>query len=360
MAVRRVADRPLAVWPTPAAGAAGTPVAPAPGTGLQRPLPPTLPQGAPVAISFTSLTKRYRAVTAVDDLSVDVQPGRITAFLGPNGSGKTTSMRALLGLTVPTAGTATIDGRRYRDVPHPMRVVGAVLDQGLHPNRTARRHLRVLALQAGVPRTRVEEMLELVGLTAAADRRVGGYSLGMRQRLALAGALIGDPAALVLDEPFNGLDPDGIWMMRAFLRTYADDGGTVFLSSHLLAEVANTADDAVIINKGRPSGQAPSASSSGRAAWLSPPATRRRSRRPWSTRANGRPHRTRRPARPRRGRRDDRGGRRPGRRSRDGAAGAVRGPRVRLPGTRARLGAARVRAPHGPATPATDHQEVPS
>jgi ABC-2 type transport system ATP-binding protein len=203
-----------------------------------------------VAISFTSLTKRYGAVTAVDDLSVDVQPGRITAFLGPNGSGKTTSMRALLGLTVPTSGTATIDGRRYRDVPHPMRVVGAVLDQGLHPNRTARRHLRILALQAGAPRERVEAMLDLVGLAAAADRRVGGYSLGMRQRLALAGALIGDPAVLVLDEPFNGLDPDGIWMMRAFLRTFADDGGTVFLSSHLLAEVANTADDAVIIRNG--------------------------------------------------------------------------------------------------------------
>ena len=144
---------------------------------------PTLPQGAPVTISFTSLTKRYRGVTAVDDLSVDVQPGRITAFLGPNGSGKTTSMRALLGLTVPTAGTATIDGRRYRDVPHPMRVVGAVLDQGLHPNRTARRHLRILALQAGAPPGRVDEMLELVGLTQTAARRVGGYSLGMRQRL---------------------------------------------------------------------------------------------------------------------------------------------------------------------------------
>jgi ABC-2 type transport system ATP-binding protein len=204
-----------------------------------------------VTISFTRLTKRYGTVTAVDDLSVDVQPGRITAFLGPNGSGKTTSMRALLGLTVATSGGATIDGRRYRDVPHPMRVVGAVLDQGLHPNRTARRHLRILALQAGVPRARVEEMLELVGLTAAADRRVGGYSLGMRQRLALGGALIGDPAALVLDEPFNGLDPDGIWMMRAFLRTFADRGGTVFLSSHLLAEVATTADDAVIISRGR-------------------------------------------------------------------------------------------------------------
>jgi ABC-2 type transport system ATP-binding protein len=204
-----------------------------------------------VTISFTHLTKRYRTLTAVDDLSVDVQSGRITAFLGPNGSGKTTSMRALLGLTVPTAGNATIDGRRYRDLPHPMRAVGAVLDQGLHPNRTARRHLRILALQAAAPRGRVEEMLDLVGLTPAADRRVGGYSLGMRQRLALAGALIGDPAALVLDEPFNGLDPDGIWMMRAFLRTFADGGRTVFLSSHLLAEVANTADDAVIINHGR-------------------------------------------------------------------------------------------------------------
>jgi ABC-2 type transport system ATP-binding protein len=132
-----------------------------------------------------------------------------------------------------------------------MRTVGAVLDQGLHPNRTARRHLRILALEAGVGRNRVEEMLELVDLTAAADRRVGGYSLGMRQRLALAGALVGDPKVLVLDEPFNGLDPDGILMMRTFLRTFADGGGTVFLSSHLLAEVASTADDAVIINHGR-------------------------------------------------------------------------------------------------------------
>ena len=204
-----------------------------------------------MTISFTGLTKRYRTLTAVDDLSVDVLPGRITAFLGPNGSGKTTSMRALLGLTVPTAGSATVDGHRYRDLSRPMRVVGAVLDQGLHPNRTARRHLRILALEAGVGGDRVEAMLELVDLTAAADRRVGGFSLGMRQRLALAGALVGDPQVLVLDEPFNGLDPDGILTMRSLLRTFADSGGTVFLSSHLLAEVAGTADDAVIINRGR-------------------------------------------------------------------------------------------------------------
>jgi ABC-2 type transport system ATP-binding protein len=177
--------------------------------------------------------------------------GRITAFLGPNGSGKTTSMRVLLGLADPTAGTALIDGRRYAELAHPLRSVGAVLDQGFHPNRSARNHLRIAAAQAGVPATRVDDLLEVVGLTGAARRRVGGYSLGMRQRLALASALIGDPSVLVLDEPYNGLDPAGIQTMRTFLRGFADNGGTVLLSSHLLTEVAHSADDAIIINNGR-------------------------------------------------------------------------------------------------------------
>jgi len=175
----------------------------------------------------------------------------VTAFLGANGSGKTTSMRLLLGLSTPDSGAGTINGRAYRDLTHPLRTVGAVLDQGFHPNRSARNHLRIVAAQARVPRSRIDVVLELVGLTPAAGRRVGGFSLGMRQRLALAAALIGDPAILVLDEPFNGLDPDGIVTMRVFLRHFADSGGTVFLSSHLLAEVAHSADEAIIIDHGR-------------------------------------------------------------------------------------------------------------
>jgi ABC-2 type transport system ATP-binding protein len=202
-------------------------------------------------ISFQLLSKRYGAVQALDDLSAEVHPGRITAFLGANGSGKTTSMRLLLGLSEPTSGTATIGGLPYRSMPHPTRTVGAILDQGFHPNRSARNHLRIVAVQGGVPPARVEPVLEVVGLTEAAGRRVGGFSLGMRQRLALAAALIGDPSILVMDEPFNGLDPDGIHAMRRLLRQFADDGGTVFLSSHLLAEVAHSADDAIIINHGR-------------------------------------------------------------------------------------------------------------
>jgi ABC-2 type transport system ATP-binding protein len=203
------------------------------------------------SLSVHHLTKRYGAVTALDDLSADVAPGRITAFLGANGSGKTTTMRLLLGLTEPNAGTALVDGRPYASLEHPLRSVGAVIDQGFHPNRSARNHLRLTAAQAQVPRARVESVLELVELTPAADRRVGGFSLGMRQRLALASALIGDPSVLVMDEPFNGLDPAGIQTMRAFLRQFADSGGTVFLSSHLLAEVAHSADDAIIIDHGR-------------------------------------------------------------------------------------------------------------
>jgi ABC-2 type transport system ATP-binding protein len=204
-----------------------------------------------IPLAFDRLTKRYGAVTAVDGLSADIRPGRVTVFLGANGSGKTTSMRALLGLTPPTSGTATIDGRSYRQLDHPARVVGAVLDQGFHPNRSARQHLRIAALQAGMPAGRADELLAYFGLTEAAGRRVGGYSLGMRQRLALATALIGNPGVLVLDEPFNGLDPEGITSLRAFLRRFADDGGTVFLSSHLLGEIEHVADDCIIIDRGR-------------------------------------------------------------------------------------------------------------
>jgi ABC-2 type transport system ATP-binding protein len=203
------------------------------------------------SISFHQLTKRYGAVTALDGFSAEIAAGRITAFLGANGAGKTTSMRLLLGLSEPDAGTALIDGRPYASLEHPLRSVGAVLDQGFHPNRSARNHLRITAAQAQVPKARVDDVLELVGLTSAADRRAGGFSLGMRQRLALASALIGDPSVLVMDEPFNGLDPAGIQTLRGFLRHFADSGGTVFLSSHLLAEVAHSADDAIIIDNGR-------------------------------------------------------------------------------------------------------------
>ena len=192
-------------------------------------------------IAFHQLTKRYGAVQALDGLTAEVSPGRITAFLGANGSGKTTSMRLLLGLSEPTTGSATIAGRPYRDLVHPTRTVGTVLDQGFHPNRRARNHLRIIAAQAGVPKSRIEGVLDVVGLTDAAGRRVGGYSLGMRQRLALAAALVAEPTILVLDEPFNGLDPHGIRLMRDFLRRFTDDG----------AEVAHSADDAVIIDHGR-------------------------------------------------------------------------------------------------------------
>ncbi|MDX6210020.1 MAG: type transport system ATP-binding protein, partial [Frankiales bacterium] len=202
---------------------------------------------APPSISFDRLVKHYPDAKAVDGISAEVAAGRITAFLGANGSGKTTTMRLLLGLAEPTAGTALLYGRPYRELERPLQVVGAVLDQGFHPNRTARSHLLVVAAQAGVPDSRADDVLELVGLTAAARRRVGGLSLGMRQRLGLATALIGNPSVLILDEPFNGLDPDGISTMRLFLREFADRGGTVLLSSHLLAEVAAIADDAIIL-----------------------------------------------------------------------------------------------------------------
>jgi ABC-2 type transport system ATP-binding protein len=203
------------------------------------------------SLAFHHVTKHYGKVTALDDFSAEIASGRITAFLGPNGSGKTTSMRLLLGLSEPSAGTALVGDRRYAAMEHPLRHVGAVIDQGFHPNRSARNHLRLTAAQARVPEARVDDVLELVGLTSVAGRRAGGFSLGMRQRLALGSALVGDPSVLVMDEPFNGLDPEGIQTLRAFLRHFADNGGTVFLSSHLLAEVAHSADDAIIIDHGR-------------------------------------------------------------------------------------------------------------
>jgi ABC-2 type transport system ATP-binding protein len=203
-------------------------------------------------VAVQHLTKRFGSVLAVDDLSFDVPPGRVTGFLGPNGAGKTTTLRMLLGLVTPTSGTATIGGIRYPELPEPQRAVGAVLESSdFHPGRTARNHLRVQASTARVGDARVDEVLGLVGLSEAAGRRVGGFSLGMRQRLGLAGALLADPAVLLLDEPANGLDPEGIAWLRAFLRGQAAQGRTVLVSSHVLSEVEQTVDDVVIISGGR-------------------------------------------------------------------------------------------------------------
>jgi ABC-2 type transport system ATP-binding protein len=210
------------------------------------------------AIEISELTKRYGPTLAVDRLSLTVDPGRIVGFLGPNGAGKTTTLRALLGLISPTGGGATVQGRSFAELEDPVRTVGAVLDGGmLHPGRSGRNHLRMLARAAGIPRSRVDELLQLVGLSDAADRRAGGYSLGMRQRLGLAAALLGDPAVLVLDEPANGLDPQGIRWLRDFLRSLAAEGRAVLVSSHVLAEVAQTADEVVVIARGRSVAQAP-------------------------------------------------------------------------------------------------------
>lgn len=206
-------------------------------------------------LQVESLTKRFgrrSSVTAVSDLSFEVHPGRVTGFLGPNGSGKTTTLRCLLGLVTPTSGRTLIGGQPYASLPDPTRAVGAALEaSGFHPGRTGRNHLRVLAAANGSPDARVESVLELVGLTDAARRRVVEYSLGMRQRLALAAALLPDPAALILDEPANGLDPEGIAWLRGFLRAQAAEGRTVLVSSHVLSEVQQTVDDVVIISEGR-------------------------------------------------------------------------------------------------------------
>ena len=203
-------------------------------------------------IDVVGLTKRFGEVLALDNLTFSVRPGVVTGFLGPNGAGKTTTLRCLLGLVTPTAGSVTLDGRAYRDIEHPLRTVGAALEAAsFHPGRSARAHLHVMALAAGLPSSRVDEVLLQVGMTEFADRRVGGYSLGMRQRLALAQALLGDPPVLVLDEPANGLDPAGIAWLREFLRALAREGRTVVVSSHVLSEVQQTVDDVVVIARGR-------------------------------------------------------------------------------------------------------------
>lgn len=204
------------------------------------------------AISVRGLTKRFGDITAVNDLSFDVAHGTITGFIGPNGAGKTTTLRMLLGLVHPTAGTGLVDGSPYQRLDRPAFTVGAALEAtGFHPGRTARNHLRILAHPNRIPTGRVDEVLEEVELADAARRRVGGFSLGMRQRLMLAGALLGDPRILVLDEPTNGLDPAGVHWLREFLRARADAGGTILVSSHLLAELALSADAVVIIKDGR-------------------------------------------------------------------------------------------------------------
>jgi ABC-2 type transport system ATP-binding protein len=203
-------------------------------------------------VSASSLTKRYGELVAVDDVTFSLERGTVTGFLGPNGAGKTTTLRLLLGLAEPTAGEALVFGRRYRELDQPARRVGAVLESNdFHPRRSGRDHLRALALAAEIPMTRVEEVLALVELEAAAGRRVKTYSLGMRQRLGLAAALLGDPELLVLDEPATGLDPAGVHWLRRFLRRFAEQGRTVLVSSHILAEVAQTVDEVVILNRGR-------------------------------------------------------------------------------------------------------------
>ncbi len=203
-------------------------------------------------IDVDRLTKRFGDLTAVDDLSFTVEPGRITGFLGPNGAGKTTTLRMVLGLVQPTSGTATIGGRHYHDIPLPLATVGSALEAtNFHPGRTGRDHLRVLADTAGIYHGRVDEMLELVGLGAAGRKRAGAYSMGMRQRLGLAAALLGDPQVLILDEPANGLDPEGIRWLRGLLRHVSSQGKTVLVSSHMLQEVEQTVDDIIIINHGR-------------------------------------------------------------------------------------------------------------
>ena len=207
--------------------------------------------GSP-AIAARGLTKRFGRVQAVDDLSFEVRPGRVTGFLGPNGAGKSTTMRMVLGLVRPTAGSATVLGLPYASIERPATAVGAVLEvQSFHPQRTARNHLRVLAAASGVPDARVDEVLALVDLMDAADRRAGGYSLGMRQRLGLAGALLGDPRVLILDEPANGLDPQGIRWLREFLLEFAANGNAVLVSSHLLSEMAQMADEVIVVDHGR-------------------------------------------------------------------------------------------------------------
>jgi ABC-2 type transport system ATP-binding protein len=203
-------------------------------------------------IEARALTKKYDAKVAVDDLSFVVRPGVVTGFLGPNGAGKSTTMRMMIGLDRPTSGSVTINGRPYAEHAAPLHEVGALLEaRAIHPGRSARNHLRALALTSGIGRGRVDQVLDMVGLTSVAGQRVGSFSLGMGQRLGVAAALLGDPHTLILDEPVNGLDLDGIRWIRALLRRLADEGRTVFLSSHLMSEMAVTADHVIVIGKGR-------------------------------------------------------------------------------------------------------------
>ena len=203
-------------------------------------------------IEAVGLSKRYGKTLAVDNLSFTVQPGRVTGFLGPNGAGKSTTMRMILGLDAPTGGHVEIDGQKYRHLHQPLRKIGALLDaKWVHPNRSARAHLRWLAKSNKLPAKRVDEVLDLVGLTDVANRRAGGFSLGMSQRLGIAAALLGDPEVLLFDEPVNGLDPEGILWIRRFMHRLADEGRTVFVSSHLLSEMALTAQELVVIGRGR-------------------------------------------------------------------------------------------------------------
>jgi ABC-2 type transport system ATP-binding protein len=203
-------------------------------------------------IELRELTKRYGRTTAVDRLTCTIRPGVVTGFLGPNGSGKSTTLRMILGLNQPTSGSATVDGQPFRDRRRGLRHVGALLDAGdVHGGRSARTHLAALAAGNGIPRARVEEVLHEVGLTEAAARRIGGYSLGMRQRLGIAGALLGDPPVLLFDEPVNGLDPEGVHWVRGLFRRLAAEGRTVFVSSHLMTEMESTADQLIVLGRGR-------------------------------------------------------------------------------------------------------------
>jgi ABC-2 type transport system ATP-binding protein len=203
-------------------------------------------------ITVSGITKHYGKRIAVDDITFGVAAGRVTGFVGPNGAGKSTTMRVMVGLTRPDRGEVRYDSIRYTDLKSPARIVGSVLDaRCMHPGRTARNHLRATAAISGIPTSRAEEVLAAVGLETAADQRAGGFSLGMRQRLALAGALLGDPQVLLLDEPSNGLDPDGIRWLRNYLSSFADQGGTVFVSSHLISELAMFADDLVVVGGGK-------------------------------------------------------------------------------------------------------------
>ncbi len=203
-------------------------------------------------IVLAGLTKRFGRTVAVEDLTARIRPGAVTALLGPNGAGKTTTLRMLLGLVSPTAGSATVGGQPYAELERPSRAVGAMLEStGFHPGRTALHHLRAMAMPAGIPRVRCEQVLDVVGLADAADRKVGKFSLGMRQRLGLAFALLGDPPVVVLDEPANGLDPQGIRWLRVVLRGLAGEGRTLLVSSHVLAEVEQTADEVLILSRGR-------------------------------------------------------------------------------------------------------------